>query len=154
MLEAPPGVRAAGGPEEACAAPDDARRYSRLRAAGQQRQRARPPADGDVSQGHWRLPLRLGAGPVRRRQVGRRHGRPVRRRRLPRHPCRPIWKDCPHPGLSSYHADETAAVVRGGGHYIWIFANFTTVVYVYSESRDGGVLKNILENFAGVLVSD
>jgi predicted RecB family nuclease len=55
---------------------------------------------------------------------------------------------------SVVHADETSAVVRDGGHYVWIFANFITVVYVYSESRDGGVLKDTLEEFTGVLVSD
>ena|ERR1035437_961684 len=25
------------------------------------------------------------------------------------------------------HADETKGVVKGGGHYIWVFANLTTV---------------------------
>ena len=72
------------------------------RAAGQQRQRARSAADGGVPQGHRRLPLGLGAGPVRRGRVGGRHRRPARDRRLPRHPCRPIRQDRPRPGLSSY----------------------------------------------------
>ena len=31
------------------------------------------------------------------------------------------------------HADETKGVVKGGGHYVWVFANLTTVAYVYSE---------------------
>ena len=34
------------------------------------------------------------------------------------------------------HADETKGVVKGGGHYIWVFANLTTVAYVYAESRE------------------
>ena len=34
------------------------------------------------------------------------------------------------------HADETKGVVYGGGHYVWIFANLTSVAYVYSASRD------------------
>jgi len=31
------------------------------------------------------------------------------------------------------HADETKGVVKGSGHYVWVFANLTTVAYVYSE---------------------
>src|SRR4051812_38207894 len=71
-------------------------------AAGQQRQRARPAADGGVPRGHRRVPLGLGAGPVRRGRVGGRHRRPARDRRLPRHPCRPIRQDRPPPRVSSY----------------------------------------------------
>jgi predicted RecB family nuclease len=52
------------------------------------------------------------------------------------------------------HSDETKGVVYGGGHYIWIFANFTTVAYVYSATRDADVLRGILQGFSGVLVSD
>ena len=52
------------------------------------------------------------------------------------------------------HADETKGVVYGGGHYIWIFANCTTVGYVYSPSREGDVLRDVLQGFSGVLISD
>ena len=52
------------------------------------------------------------------------------------------------------HADETKGVVYGGGHYIWIFANLTSVAYVYSASREASVLDDILTGFKGVLVSD
>src|SRR5205823_11421925 len=45
-------------------------------------------------------------------------------------------------------------VVYGGGHYVWIFANMTSIVYVYSASRDASVLNNVLAEFKGVLVSD
>ena len=34
------------------------------------------------------------------------------------------------------HADETRGVVKGGGHYVWVFANLTTVAYVYAELRE------------------
>jgi hypothetical protein len=37
---------------------------------------------------------------------------------------------------SLVHADETKGVVYGGGHYVWIFANLTSVAYVYSASRE------------------
>jgi hypothetical protein len=39
-------------------------------------------------------------------------------------------------GGSLVHADETKGVVYGGGHYVWIFANLTSVTYVYSASRE------------------
>jgi hypothetical protein len=52
------------------------------------------------------------------------------------------------------HADETKGVVYGGGHYIWIFTNLTTVAYVYSPTRDADVLREVLRGFSGVLVSD
>lgn len=52
------------------------------------------------------------------------------------------------------HADETKGVVLGGGHYVWVFANMTTVAYVYAESREAAILENLLEGFKGVLVSD
>ncbi len=52
------------------------------------------------------------------------------------------------------HADETKGVVLGGGHYVWVFANMTSVAYVYSESRESAILEDLLEGFKGVLVSD
>ena len=52
------------------------------------------------------------------------------------------------------HADETKGVVRGGGHYVWVFANLTTVAYVYAESREATILEDLLDGFSGVLVSD
>ena len=52
------------------------------------------------------------------------------------------------------HADETKGVVYGGGHYMWIFTNLTTVGYVYWPTRDGDVLRDILHGFSGVLISD
>jgi predicted RecB family nuclease len=55
---------------------------------------------------------------------------------------------------SLVHADETKGVVKGGGHYVWVFANLTTVGYVYAESRDSGILEDVLDGFSGVLVSD
>jgi transposase len=55
---------------------------------------------------------------------------------------------------SLVHADETKGIVQGGGHYIWVFANLTTVAYVYSESREAAILEELLDGFTGVLVSD
>jgi hypothetical protein len=52
------------------------------------------------------------------------------------------------------HADETKGVVHGGGHYVWVFANLTSVAYVYAGSREAAILENVLKGFSGVLVSD
>jgi predicted RecB family nuclease len=52
------------------------------------------------------------------------------------------------------HADETKGVVKGGGHFVWVFTNMTTVAYVYAESREADILTNVLDGFRGVLVSD
>lgn len=52
------------------------------------------------------------------------------------------------------HADETKGIVYGGGHYVWIFANLTSVAYVYSASREASILEEVLAGFKGVLVSD
>ena len=52
------------------------------------------------------------------------------------------------------HADETKGVVKGEGHYIWVFTNLTAVAYVYSESREATILEEMLNGFRGVLVSD
>jgi len=52
------------------------------------------------------------------------------------------------------HADETKGVVKGGGHFVWVFTNMTTVAYVYAESREADILKDVLDGFRGVLVSD
>jgi predicted RecB family nuclease len=52
------------------------------------------------------------------------------------------------------HVDETKGVVYGGGHYVWIFANLTSVAYVYSASREASKLNEVLSGFRGVLVSD
>ena len=55
---------------------------------------------------------------------------------------------------SLIHADETKGIVSGGGHYMWVFANLTTVAYAYSESREATILEELLAGFKGVLVSD
>lgn len=52
------------------------------------------------------------------------------------------------------HADETKGVVKGGGHYVWVFANMTNVAYVYAETRESKILETLLDGFKGVLVSD
>src|SRR5262249_3050586 len=52
------------------------------------------------------------------------------------------------------HVDETKGAVLGGGHYVWVFTNMSTVGYVYSPGRDPKVLHDVLGRFRGVLVCD
>ena len=52
------------------------------------------------------------------------------------------------------HADETHVSVRGKDSFVWVFANMEEVIYIWSETREGHVATEFLENFKGVLVSD
>ena len=53
------------------------------------------------------------------------------------------------------HADETPISIRGGGKsYIWAFTSLEEVVYIYSPTREGEFLKELLAGFNGVLVTD
>jgi predicted RecB family nuclease len=52
------------------------------------------------------------------------------------------------------HADETRANIKGKGAYVWVFTNLEEVVYLYTETREGDFLPDLLKNFDGVLVSD
>ena len=52
------------------------------------------------------------------------------------------------------HVDETTVSIRGHKAYIWVFTNHEEVVYFYADSREGKLLKDVLREFKGVLVSD
>ncbi|MGC1891971.1 MAG: IS66 family transposase [Stellaceae bacterium] len=52
------------------------------------------------------------------------------------------------------HADETHVSVRGKDSFVWVFANMEEVIYIWSETREGHVVTEFIENFRGVLVSD
>lgn len=52
------------------------------------------------------------------------------------------------------HVDETQVSIRGSTAYVWVFTNLHDVVYLYTESREGTFLREMLEEFKGVLVSD
>jgi hypothetical protein len=57
-------------------------------------------------------------------------------------------------GGTLVHADETRVSLKGRSGYVWAFTNLEEVVYAYTPTRDGDILEQILEGFAGVLVSD
>lgn len=52
------------------------------------------------------------------------------------------------------HVDETPANIKGKQAYVWVFTNMHQVVYIYSDSREGELLKTTLAEFKGVIVSD
>ena len=52
------------------------------------------------------------------------------------------------------HVDETKISVKGRDAFVWVFTNMEEVAYVYSETRVGDLLQDLLKDFKGVLVSD
>jgi hypothetical protein len=52
------------------------------------------------------------------------------------------------------HADETYASVKGKRGYVWVFTNMHDAAYVYCENREGELVKTLLGQYKGVLVSD
>ena len=52
------------------------------------------------------------------------------------------------------HIDETQVSIEGKSAYVWVFASLHEVAYVYSDTREGDLLHNMLKEFKGVVVSD
>jgi predicted RecB family nuclease len=52
------------------------------------------------------------------------------------------------------HVDETHVSVGGKPAYVWVLTNLCDVAYLYTESREGDFLQEMLKKFQGVLVSD
>ena len=52
------------------------------------------------------------------------------------------------------HADETKVKVKTHVGYVWAFTNLEEVVYIYTPTREGIILDEVLDGFHGVLVSD
>jgi hypothetical protein len=52
------------------------------------------------------------------------------------------------------HADETKVKVKGHAGYVWAFTNMEEVLYVYTSTREGTILDDVLDGFKGVLISD
>jgi Transposase IS66 family/RNase_H superfamily len=52
------------------------------------------------------------------------------------------------------HADETKVTVKDTAGHVWAFTNMEEVVYVYTPTREGTILEEMLDGFTGVLVSD
>jgi predicted RecB family nuclease len=52
------------------------------------------------------------------------------------------------------HADETEVNLRGRQGYVWVLTSMEQVYFFYRDSREGTFLKEMLQGFKGVLVSD
>ena len=53
------------------------------------------------------------------------------------------------------HIDETAVSVKGfSSPYVWVFTTMESVFYLFRPNREAGFLKDMLEEFTGVLISD
>lgn len=52
------------------------------------------------------------------------------------------------------HGDETKVTIRNNTGYVWAFTNLDEAVYIYTPTREGNVLEDMLNGFTGVLVSD
>ncbi len=52
------------------------------------------------------------------------------------------------------HADETHFSAKGKSSYVWVFTSMCEVIYIWSETREGSVAGNLLQEFKGVLVTD
>jgi predicted RecB family nuclease len=52
------------------------------------------------------------------------------------------------------HIDETIARINKIDGYVWVFANYDSVYYQFRETREPEFLKELLQDFKGVLVSD
>ncbi|MFC1635488.1 IS66 family transposase, partial [Planctomycetota bacterium] len=55
---------------------------------------------------------------------------------------------------SILHIDETPVKLKGKSGYVWVFACMDKVYYFYKNSREGTFLKEMLNSFSGVLISD
>jgi predicted RecB family nuclease len=55
---------------------------------------------------------------------------------------------------SLIHADETKVSIGGKEAFVWVFTNMEEVAYLYTETREGDFLQELLQDFKGILVSD
>ena len=52
------------------------------------------------------------------------------------------------------HIDETSVSVRGFNGYVWALTSMEEVAYLFTPSREGNTIQELLKIFSGVLVSD
>ncbi len=52
------------------------------------------------------------------------------------------------------HADETKLSLDNKVGYVWAFTSMENVAYIYAASREGDLVKTLLKDFKGVLISD
>ena len=52
------------------------------------------------------------------------------------------------------HVDETKVRLQGREGFVWVFASFENVAYVYSDTREAVTPQSVLAEFRGVMVTD
>lgn len=52
------------------------------------------------------------------------------------------------------HVDETNVALQTSKGYVWVFTNLEEVVFMYKPTREGEFVKDLLEGYNGVLISD
>lgn len=52
------------------------------------------------------------------------------------------------------HADETRVNVKGVIGYIWVLTGKEDVAYIYSQTRESELIRSLLKDYKGVLISD
>ena len=52
------------------------------------------------------------------------------------------------------HVDETRISIDNQDAYVWVLASHDAVAYVYTDTRESGMIQELLKDFKGVLVSD
>lgn len=52
------------------------------------------------------------------------------------------------------HVDETPVKLKGHEGYVWVFTNGEEVLFLYRSTREGVFLRELLDGYRGVLVSD
>ena len=52
------------------------------------------------------------------------------------------------------HIDETSLSIEGGLEFAWVFCSQDRVVFQHTETREGTFLKDRLQGFKGVLITD
>ena len=52
------------------------------------------------------------------------------------------------------HVDETKVSIKGKEGFVWVFANLEEVVYIYRSSREAAFIRDALNEFHGILISD
>jgi hypothetical protein len=57
-------------------------------------------------------------------------------------------------GGNVLHVDETPISLEGVQEYAWVFCNANQIVFRRTETREGHFLKELLQDYKGVLVSD
>ena len=52
------------------------------------------------------------------------------------------------------HVDETKLNIQGVDHYVWVLTDGLHVVFRLAETRESTLIQQMLDGYAGMLISD